>query len=406
MTANRYLHRDPRVDFFRGVAFIIILIAHIPANWVGRWIPAKFGFSDATEMFVFMSGFAAGIAFGSTFVRAGFGLGSARIAYRAWQVYVAHVLLFFFILLAMLIANHWFDTRDYVQQLNLTYFLEDTGRALVGIFTLTYVPNFFDILPMYIVILMMIPVFMGLARIHPWLALGASIALYLANLYFRFDIPAEVSPDRNFRPWFFNPFGWQLIFFTGFAFTMGYLKLPPFKWWLALLCMGMIALGVIYDRREIYDSFAWAWEIRDFFWEPPGERLRGGKTNLDIVRYLHFMAIAYLVVWALKGREDWLRMKWAAPISQCGRQSLPVFLFSMFLSRIFGVVLDQTGREDIWVVVFVNGIAVGCLIGIAYLLAWLKSNPWTPRKSAPATGRDGPAMVPQGAAAAPVRAGE
>ena len=90
-------HRDPRIDFFRGLAFIIILIAHIPANWMARWIPARFGFSDATEMFVFMSGFAAGLAFGATFYKAGQWLGTARILYRAWQVYVAHLLLFFFV---------------------------------------------------------------------------------------------------------------------------------------------------------------------------------------------------------------------------------------------------------------------------------------------------------------------
>ena len=63
--------RDPRVDFFRGLAFLIIFIAHVPANWLTKWIPARFGFSDATEMFVFMSGYAAGIAFGGVFLRAG-----------------------------------------------------------------------------------------------------------------------------------------------------------------------------------------------------------------------------------------------------------------------------------------------------------------------------------------------
>ena len=61
--AQSVLHRDPRVDFFRGAAFIIILIAHIPSNWVAQWIPARFGFSDATEIFVFCSGMASAIAF-------------------------------------------------------------------------------------------------------------------------------------------------------------------------------------------------------------------------------------------------------------------------------------------------------------------------------------------------------
>jgi len=51
--------RDPRLDVFRGIAMFIILVAHIPGNaWTG-WIPARFGFSDATEIFVFCSGMCA-----------------------------------------------------------------------------------------------------------------------------------------------------------------------------------------------------------------------------------------------------------------------------------------------------------------------------------------------------------
>ncbi len=45
--------RDPRLDFFRGLGMFIILIAHIPGNTWLNWIPARFGFSDAADMFVF-----------------------------------------------------------------------------------------------------------------------------------------------------------------------------------------------------------------------------------------------------------------------------------------------------------------------------------------------------------------
>jgi hypothetical protein len=56
--AARATLRDPRLDFFRGLAMFIILIAHVPSNWWTLWIPARFGFSDATEIFVFCSGMA------------------------------------------------------------------------------------------------------------------------------------------------------------------------------------------------------------------------------------------------------------------------------------------------------------------------------------------------------------
>ena len=87
--------RDPRLDFFRGIAMFIILLAHTPGNAWTSWIPARWWFSDATEMFVFCSGMASAIAFGGTFDRAGLGLGTARVGFRIWQVYWAHIWMFF-----------------------------------------------------------------------------------------------------------------------------------------------------------------------------------------------------------------------------------------------------------------------------------------------------------------------
>ena len=93
--------RDPRLDFYRGIAMFIILTAHIPGNrWTG-WIPARFGFSDATEIFVFCSGMASAIAFGGSFARRGWVMGTARVGYRVWQVFWAHIGLFFFIAMMM-----------------------------------------------------------------------------------------------------------------------------------------------------------------------------------------------------------------------------------------------------------------------------------------------------------------
>jgi hypothetical protein len=83
--------RDPRLDVFRGVGMLIILVAHIPGNAWADWIPARFGFSDATEIFVFCSGVASALAFGRVFDSAGWALGTARILHRVWQVYWAHI---------------------------------------------------------------------------------------------------------------------------------------------------------------------------------------------------------------------------------------------------------------------------------------------------------------------------
>ena len=388
------LHRDPRVDFFRGLAFIIILIAHIPSNWMARWIPARFGPSDATEMFVFMSGYAAGIAFGTSFMRAGYWLGTARVGLRVWQVYLAHLTLFFFVATFMVVANELFDTRDYVGQLNLWYFFNNTGQALIGLFTMNYVPNYFDILPMYIIVLVMMPVVVGLSRVHPWLGPAACVLLYVCTWTFGLEFKAEVRPDSD-RPWFFNPFGWHLIFFTGFSLSMGWIKPPPKNWWLFGACVALVVLGLVTSHRPIYADSETLIAIRE--WLAPWR----AKTDFGIWRYIHFLALAYVVVVLLKGYEESLRSPWGAPIMKCGQQSLPVFLFAMVLSRFAGIALDHTGRE-IPAVILVNVVFIGLLIAIAYGLGWLKSNPWQASRFKPPTAEpDRPLAGP-----APARAAE
>ena len=74
--------RDPRLDFFRGLAMLIIFVVHVPGNSWSQYIPARFGFSSAAEMFVFCSGCTSSLAFGAVFVRRGWRIGTVRIAHR------------------------------------------------------------------------------------------------------------------------------------------------------------------------------------------------------------------------------------------------------------------------------------------------------------------------------------
>src|SRR5262249_58596276 len=106
--------RDPRLDFFRGSAMFIIFIAHCRGNFLWDWIPARFGMSDAADMFVFLSGMAASIAFGGTFVRQGMLMGTARILHRCWQLFVGHIGVFFTVAaVALAGARRFWDTGSF-----------------------------------------------------------------------------------------------------------------------------------------------------------------------------------------------------------------------------------------------------------------------------------------------------
>lgn len=367
--------RDQRLDFFRGVGMFIILIAHITDNPWTLWIPARFGFSDATEMFVFCSGMASAIAFGGVFARAGWLMGTLRIAHRVWQVYWVHIGVFFMTLALMvaLTRTGWFP-RDVVQALNLYAFLNNAGPNLLGLLTLTYVPNYFDILPMYLVILALIPVMMALARADVRLAMLFSGALWVAA-GMGLNLPAELWFEKpSTRTWFFDPFAWQLVFFAGFALMSGWLPAPPVRRWLVWLAVAVVVLSVPFAWYRIIDQspFVQGWRHD---WAALID-----KSNFGILRFVHFLALAYLAWVAVGPGGVRLRVGGAAGsavglICRVGQQSLPVFATSMVLARGFGALLDLWGRDPL-TTLGVNLMGFATIIAVAHVAAYFKGQPW------------------------------
>src|SRR5262249_39066645 len=86
--------RDLRLDLFRGIALWLIFRDHIPSILLA-WVTIRnYRFSDATEIFFFVSGYTAAFVYGKEMNERGFVVAGAHILRRAWQIYVAHVFLF------------------------------------------------------------------------------------------------------------------------------------------------------------------------------------------------------------------------------------------------------------------------------------------------------------------------
>jgi len=374
--------RDPRLDFFRGIAMFIILIAHVPNNWLALWIPARFGFSDAAETFEFWSGMASAIGLGRAFRERGIAMGTARVAYRVWQVYWAHVGLFIAIAATMVALNALIpDGRDYVGQLNLYPFFRNAQDNLLGLLTLTYVPNYFDVLPMYLAILAMMPAMIVLARVHVGLAIAASVGIWLGANLLGWGLPAEPWSDRE---WFFNPLGWQLVFFTGFGLMSGLIPAPPVDRRLFWIAVAIVLLTVPFAYYRVYNA------VPEFLEWRRDYKVLIQKTDFGILRYVHFLATAY-VAWVLvgpkgarirpSGTATWLAQAWAAVLAvimTVGQQSLAVFIASMYLARLLGVLFDLAGRTP-WAMVYVNALGFVLIVGVAYGAGWFKSHPWKKR---------------------------
>jgi hypothetical protein len=349
----------------------IILIAHIPNNSWAEWIPARFGFSDATEIFVFCSGVASSFAFGGIFERFGWLWGTRRIAFRIWQVYWGHVGVFVAILALLGLVDHLIATPHYLRNdLNLAPFLDDPAYMLFRFVTLSYVPNYFDILPMYLVILALVPVVVALARLSRPAAAFFCFALWAAASLRWLELPAEPWSDRG---WFFNPFAWQLVFFTGFGFGRGWLPAPPRdRRWL-LVALAVLAVCAPFSCQEGFVCYAgwgqlpWLGEMHEKL------DLLIDKTHFGALRYLHFLALAYVafLLAGVGGRA--LKGRLAEALMRVGQQTLAVFLAGLALAQLLGVLLDLAPLPGMQALANLGGCAL--LMLVARLASAFKARP-------------------------------
>jgi len=259
------------------------------------------------------------------------------------------------------------------------------------------VPNYFDILPMYMVVLILMPVIMALARVNlalvaafvitVWLLAQDALMTKLGLGHLHLALPAEPWSERS---WFFNPFGWQLIFFTGFAFMRGWLPKPP----VTNLLIGIAAFVVIANIP--LSSIGIRAIARDWFFVTEAGNpvidarlaIKGliDKSDFGLFRYLHFLSLAYLA-WVIAGDKGAnllargtgaFAKAWGALVAiilKVGQQSLAVFVVSMFTARVMGFVMDLTGRE-VATVLMVNLGGAAILVATAYGAGWFKSQPW------------------------------
>src|SRR5258708_25919242 len=187
--------RDLRLDLFRGLALWLICLDHIPSNIV-NWVTIRnYGFSDATEIFVFISGYTAAFVYGRAMREQGTLVAGARILKRAWQVYVAHIFLFAIYTAEISYVAHSFENPLYHEEMGIFDFLQQPDITLAQAMLLKFKPANMDVLPLYIVLLPGFPPLLWLLLPTPAVALGASDLFYARPLHFDWNIPA--SPNGN-----------------------------------------------------------------------------------------------------------------------------------------------------------------------------------------------------------------
>lgn len=208
--------RDARVDVLRGFALLMIFIDHIPRNGPALFTLHNLGFSDAAEIFVLLAGYSAMVAYGGLFGRAGAWPTLARIARRCLRIYLFQAGL---LLATLIIVRIWVDLTGLTPRFGVAPLLQmGLLPGLMRGLALNALPNYLDILPLYILLLALFPaVYFGMQR-GVWGVLALSGTLWLAaNVDHTLNLPNAAAVDDG---WYFNPFAWQFLFVIGAALAM------------------------------------------------------------------------------------------------------------------------------------------------------------------------------------------
>ena len=204
--------RDLRIDLLRGLALLFIFIDHIPDNGLAHFTLRNFGFADAAEVFVLLAGFSAVLAYQRSFEREGFRAGAARVMDRVRDIYLWHLALVAFCAIGLTVAAVWFENPMYSHNIGVHVFGESPAAATFFAATLINQPNMLNILPLYIVLMLVwVPFVLWLLPRRPWQMLFVSASLWLIASLLQLNLPSQQAPQG----WVFNPFAWQLLITVG-----------------------------------------------------------------------------------------------------------------------------------------------------------------------------------------------
>ncbi len=202
------------IDFWRGFALVTIFIDHVPGIVFEKYTFREYSLSDSAELFVFLAGFSLRFVVNSLSEQP---LSAVvyRLASRALTIYFAQILITLFALAIIAGAARQLDQPYILQWHNAAAAFEDPVEAHIGLVLLRYQLGYFNILPLYVVLMATGPTIAAINRLAPRLLLPLSFALYLYTLVTGINLPTW-PVDGN---WFFSPFAWQFIFILGFVLS-------------------------------------------------------------------------------------------------------------------------------------------------------------------------------------------
>ena len=353
--------RDLRIDACRGIALWFIFLDHVPNN-IGTWLTLRnYGFSDAAEVFMFVSGVTCALAYGRAWRCEGWTGVFSRTLRRSWDIYIAFLLLTLACAILVHLAGRIADES------NMRILLDDPGATLARAAVLQYRPVNTDVLPVFVLLHLLFAPLLWLLLRAPNATLGASLALYVLVHAFGWSVPAW--PNGH---WAFNPLAWQLLVVLG-------------AWWMInederarpwVTSRTTLMLAVLYLLFSLVIALSWRIKPLEALIPQALANLfyPMDKSNLDPLRLLHFLAVAVLAAWLVPRNWRGLTTPVMRGAIRCGQNSLPIYCLGVLLTFASHVVLlDISDGPAMQIVLSLGGVAA--MIATATLLNSISIKP-------------------------------
>ncbi|SHL91329.1 hypothetical protein SAMN05444159_7171 [Bradyrhizobium lablabi] len=356
--------RDLRLDLFRGLANWAIFLDHIPHE-VLSWVTSRhYGFSDAADMFVFISGYTAAFVFGRVMIERGYLAAVSRLLKRALELYAAHIMVVFVYIAVVASVSRGLNDPNDLDVFNVAAFINKPLWEFFQILALRYRPVNLDVLPLYILLMGTFAPALWLMVRKPTLALMGSIVVYLAARHFGWNLATS-----RVTVWYFNPFAWQLLFFLGAWIAVGGAEAAQSivrtrtVFWLAIAYLVFAFVVTMANPSPQLGGLLPAWLLAPF---DPND-----KTNLAPYRIVHLLALAVVVTRFLPADSPILRLRSLVPLIKCGQNSLQVFCIGIVLSFCAHAAIELS-LNALWVQIFAGTAGVLLMTMGAYYWTWSK----------------------------------
>jgi len=339
--------RDLRLDACRGLALWFIFLDHVPEDTLSWLTIRNYGFSDTTEVFVFVSGYTCMLAYGGALRELGWATTVTRALRRGWEIYVAFLLLSIACVVMVWVIGG--DSR-YLDETNTGIFFQNPGGSLAHAALLQYAPVNTDILPAFVLLHLGFPALLWLLLRSATITLAASFLLYLMVQLFSWHVPAWPTGEL-----YFNPLAWQALFVFGAWYAHeGTARLRAM-----MQSRAVLLLALLYLAFSLFIALSWQFHVLEILIPDILSKLIYpiDKSHLAPTRLLHFLALAVVVV-RLTPR-DWhgLPKSLVTAMIRCGENSLPIYCLSVLLSFVGHVILvEYSGSFATQVAVSIAGI--------------------------------------------------